>query len=205
MLKIYGSPQSSAGRCFFALMEAGVEFETKRINFKEKEHKSAEFLEINPNGKVPVLVDGETVVWESMAINYYICDQYKPELLGADAKERAHVQQWSIWGLGDLQAPFVEMLIEKFFVPAEKKNPEVNTNCMLKLDPLLKMLDSHLQQNDYLTGKNFTLAELNVVSVLDIAGHIGVSLSDFSNIGAWLDRCHQRDSYQKYLKLQNPS
>ena len=64
MISIYGSPKSSSGRCFWALEEVGQAYEAKSINFKENEHKSEEFLKINPNGKVPALIDGDYTVWE---------------------------------------------------------------------------------------------------------------------------------------------
>ncbi|MCB0362836.1 MAG: glutathione S-transferase [Bdellovibrionales bacterium] len=112
MVAIYGSPRSSSGRCFWCLEEIGIEYENKPINFREKQHKSPEYLKLNPNGKVPVLVDGDFVIWESLAINFYLAEAYKPQLLGSDIQHRGLVHQWSIWALADLQPPLIEAFIQ---------------------------------------------------------------------------------------------
>ena len=72
MISIYGSPRSSAGRCVWAAEEAGVAYEVKAVDMRNQEHKSAEFLKLNPNGKVPAMKDGDISLFESMAINFYI-------------------------------------------------------------------------------------------------------------------------------------
>ena len=81
MITLYGSARSSAGRCLWCLEETGVAYENKNVDMRTKEHQSEAFLKINPNGKVPAMVDGETKLFESMAINFYLADKYKPELL----------------------------------------------------------------------------------------------------------------------------
>ncbi|MEZ4741195.1 MAG: glutathione S-transferase family protein [Bdellovibrionota bacterium] len=202
MIKIYGSPQSSAGRCFLTLEEVGVKYQRQSLDFRKKEHKSPEYLKLNPNGKVPTIVDGELVLWESMAINYYLCEKYKPELLGKGPEVKAGLMQWSYWGLAELQPPLVDMLIEKFFVPPDRKNPAVNDKCIDKLMPLFAVLNTHLESREYLVDNMFSLAELNVVPTVDIATAVGIDLGDYPHVQAWLTRCHGRDSYQRFLAAQ---
>jgi glutathione S-transferase len=88
MTTIYGSPRTSAGRCIWALEEAGIKYNNQPVDMKNKEHKSPEYLKLNPNGKVPVFVDNDVTLFESMAINSYIAESYKKELLGKTASER---------------------------------------------------------------------------------------------------------------------
>ncbi len=88
MITLYGPARSSAGRCFWLLEELGLSYENKPVDMMKKEHKSDWFLKVNPNGKVPALVDGNTTLFESMAINYYLAEKYKPEFLGKTVEEK---------------------------------------------------------------------------------------------------------------------
>src|SRR5687767_5881522 len=112
MIKIYGSPHSSGGRCYWTLEELGLSYERVKIDMRSKEHKSPSYLNLNPNGKVPVMVDDDFVLWESAAINSYLAEKHRPELLGRTLQERALVQQWTLWAMVDLQPPHVDLLIQ---------------------------------------------------------------------------------------------
>jgi glutathione S-transferase len=201
MITIYGSPKTSAGRCFWCLEEVGAEYTNKTINFKEQEHKSEEFLKVNPNGKIPALVDGDYTIWESMAINFYLADAYKPSLLGKDAKERGIVHQWSLWAIADLQGPLIDIFIQLIFVPEEKRSEAVIAKASKKLPALLETLDQNLKKNQFLLGNNFSLADLNVSSVVTITEAIKYSLDGYPNIISWLGRLSERSAYRKYQDL----
>lgn len=203
MIKIYGSPRSSAGRCYLLLEEIGQPYETVALDMMEKrEHKSPAYLKLNPNGKVPCLVDGEFVLWESLAINNYLADKYKPELLGATPEERALVQQWSIWALAELQPPFVDILIQKFFVPEAKRDAAVVAKAQEKIPPMLKTLDQALADRDYLVGDKPTLADFNAASVVNIAAGLQIGLEPFANVGRWMGRLRERASFKKFIELR---
>jgi glutathione S-transferase len=125
MITLYGSPRSSAGRCLWTLEETGVPYNIKDVDMRNKEHKSADFMRINPNGKVPAMVDGDVILFESMAINFYLADAYKKELLGATPAERGLVHQWSFWASSELQDPIIQVFIQKVFVPEDKRDNKV--------------------------------------------------------------------------------
>lgn len=196
MITIYGSPQSSAGRCFWALEETGVEYEVKPVNFKEQEHKSAPFLKLNPNGKVPVLTDGDFVIWESMAINMYLCEKYKPELLGKTPEEKGLTSQWSFWALGELQPPLIESFIQLNFVPEAHRDQNKIEKNLEKLPALFKILDNALSSSKYLAGNEFTLADLNTASVAFLSEYINYDISSYKNIVGWLNAIKERKAYQ---------
>ncbi len=201
MLNIYGSPRSSSGRCFWALEEVGAPYEPKTISFEKGEHKSPEFLKINPNGKVPALTDGDTTIWESMAINFYLAENYKPELVGTTPAEKGLVQQWSFWALGELQPPIIEIFIQMVFVPEDKKDAGVIEKAKAKIPPLLEVLNNALENKEYLAGNDFTLADLNTLSVASICPRIGVELTPYKNIMKWLERIGERPAYKRYQDL----
>jgi glutathione S-transferase len=201
MIKIYGSPKSSSGRCFWTLEEVGQTYEAKPINFKEKEHKSKAYLKINPNGKVPSLTDGDYTIWESMAINMYLAEAYKPELIGEDAKERGHVYQWSIWAITDLQTPLIDIFIQLVFVPDEKKSMETIEKAQAKIPALLNTVERALDNSKYLAGEKFTLADLNTLSVISVCDLIKYDLSSYKNIISWKSVISERPAFKKYMQL----
>ena len=98
MIKLYGVPASRAFRALWMLRELGLEFENVPTSFANGGTRSAEFLKLNPNGHIPVLVDGSTVLWESMAINLYLARQYGAgSLWPATVADEGRAFQWSFW------------------------------------------------------------------------------------------------------------
>lgn len=202
MITLYGSPRSSAGRCLWTLEETGVPYEMKEVDMRNKEHKSPEFLKINPNGKVPALADGELVLFESMAINFYLAEAYKKELLGSTAAEKGLVHQWSFWASSELQGPIIEVFIQKVFVPEDKRDNDVIESNMKKLPDLFNVLDSALAGKKYLVGNQFSLADLNTASVASISMAIGLDMSPYKNIMSWMGAISDRPAFQKYMALR---
>jgi glutathione S-transferase len=202
MINLYGSPRSSAGRCVWALEEAGAPYAIKDLDMKNKEHKSPEFLKINPMGKVPAMVDGDITLFESMAINYYIADTYKKELLGTTALEKGLSQQWSFWATSELQPPIIEIFIQKVFMPEDKRDHNVIEKNLKKLPELLAVLNNSLAEKKYLAGNQFTIGDINTASVVSICPMIGVDLGAFPNIKNWLGAMSERPAFQKYQALR---
>ncbi len=202
MITLYGSARSSAGRCLWTLEEAGVPYELKNVDMKNKEHKTEEFLKINPNGKVPALTDGSFTLFESMAINNYIAEKYKPELLGTTVEDHAISAQWSFWASSELQDPIIKVFIQKVFIPEEKRSQVVIDENTAKLPALFSLLDNSLNEKTYLNGKAFTLADLNTQSVISIAPMLGIDLSTYKNIDLWMKAISDRPAFQKYSQLR---
>lgn len=202
MITLYGSARSSAGRCLWTLEEAGVPYELKNIDMRTKEHKSEAFLKINPNGKVPALTDGNFTLFESMAINSYIAEKYKPELLGTTIEERALSLQWSFWASLELQDPIIQVFIQKVFMPEEKRSQAVIDENLEKLPALFSILDTALSGKTYLSGKSFTLADLNTQSIVSIAPMIGFDISSYKNLDMWMKAISDRPAFQKYTAIR---
>lgn len=202
MITLYGSPRTSAGRCFWALEEAGVAYTQKDIDMRNKEHKSDEFLKINPMGKVPAIVDGDITLFESMAINYYIADTYKKDLLGTNALEKGLSMQWSFWASSELQPPVIEVLIQKIFVPEDKRDNNIIEKNINRLPALLTVLNNSLADKKYLAGNQFTIGDINTASVVSICPMMGIDLGAYSNIKNWLGAISERPAYQKYQALR---
>lgn len=202
MITLYGPARSSAGRCLWCLEEIGLPYENKNVDMRAREHKSEEFLTINPNGKVPAMIDGDVTMFESFAINFYLADKYKPEFLGKTTQERALSYQWSFWAISELQMPLIEILVQKMFVPDDKRDQNIIARAMEKLPGLFNVIDQALKSKKYLAGEEFTLADLNAASVVTIAPLVGFDISAYANVQNWLKAISDRKSFQKYMELR---
>jgi glutathione S-transferase len=203
MITLYGSPKSSAGRCFWCLEEIGTPYSVRSVDFATKEHKSEWYMKINPNGKVPAMTDGALTLFESMAINFYLAEKYKPELLGTTIEERAFVHQWSFWSIAELQAPIIQIFIQKVFVPIARRNQHLIEESEKMLPGLFSVLNLNLENKKYLAGNDFTLADLNTASVAAIAQIIGFDLSNYPHIRSWLNKISERPAFIKYQEMRH--
>ena len=194
-LQIYGPTQSRAARALWICHELGIDFEHVPIEMKDL--KSPQYLAINPNGKVPTMVDGDLTLFESMAINTYLAQKHnKNGLWPASAADQARVNQWSYWGMLELEKHLLTVLIDMFMTPPDKKNPKAVEDATAAIQKPLKVLDDHLKGRDYLLGSSFTLADLNVASIMSWAKLIKLDLAAYPNVAAWLSRCLGRESFK---------
>ena len=105
-IKLYEFGPTRSIRARWTLQELGVDFEPIRVNLIDGEHQRPEFLKINPAGKIPVLVDGDLVLTESVAIVLYLGEKYSAKgLLPADLGQRAQVNRWLLFAATELEQP----------------------------------------------------------------------------------------------------
>jgi glutathione S-transferase len=105
-IKLYEFGPTRSIRVRWTLQELGVDFEPIRVNLLAGDHQRPEFLKINPAGKIPVLVDGDLVLTESVAIVLYLAEKYPDKgLLPAGPKERAQVNRWLLFAATELEQP----------------------------------------------------------------------------------------------------
>lgn len=203
MIKIYGSPMSSAGRCYWMLEELGVPYEVMPLNMSEKEQKSEAFLKINPNGKIPAIVDGDFTLWESMAITNYLAKKFESPLAAKNLQEESLIQQWSLWGLVDFQEPAVSWMIQEIFVPAEHRNHQIIENAKKALPRVLGVLNRGLEGKTYLVGNRFTVADVNVGAVTNILLGLKYDLTAYPNVQKWMSEFQQRPAFKKVAEMRH--
>jgi glutathione S-transferase len=198
MLKIYGTSMSRAGRALWAAEELGIKFEHVPTGIGESGSRKPEFLKINPNGHVPAIDDDGTIVWESMAINLYLAEKYgKAPMWPAKVQDRAHAYQWSFWGITETEGHLITTFLNRMMLPEGQRNEQAAKSALEALKAPLKVLDDHLKSRQYLLGQDFTIADLNVASVLLLAPMLNVDMSAFPAAKAWLDKCLSRPAMQK--------
>ena len=192
MIKVYGSKMTSAFRCHVLAKEIGIEFEEVSVDLG---NPGENYLKLNPNGKVPCLVDGDFVLWESMAITAYLAEKYKPELLGNSVEERALIDQWSYWAILELQPDMFKVIVQ-IFTPEDKRDMDIIKTGTANMQPKHKILDDYLKGREYMVGDKFTLADINVGSVAIVNRLIGNDLSEFSDLEKWLNMLGKRPSFR---------
>lgn len=197
MIKLYGVRQSRAMRCLWALEELGVAYENVPTNFAT-DAKAPEFLKINPNGKVPALVDGDLKLFESMAINLYLAKKYDTKgLYPQSLAEEALAVQWSVWAMTEIEPGLLQVLMNRVFLPGPQRDEAAAKVGEEKLAQPLRVLDGALADRRHLLGEAFTIADLNVASVLSWALFAKVDLTPTPNAERWLKECCARPSFTR--------
>jgi glutathione S-transferase len=197
MLQLYGNPRSRAMRCLWMLEEMGEPYELIEKSTRTDELQSAEYLRLNPNARIPTLVDGDMVLWESMAINIYLAQKYEgpmhctsPEVLGLAA-------QWSFWAMLEMEGLLLDLLQHRAVLPEFARDASYAERDELLLRKPLQVLNNGLRKRDHLAGGDFTVADLNAASIL-VWGKMGrLDLSTHPDVARWLDSCLARPAYSR--------
>jgi glutathione S-transferase len=197
MIIFFGAPASSAGKTHWMLEEVGASYEYRRVDLKDPE-TAAEYRTVNPGGKVPFIVDGDIRLFESVAINFYLAERYKPELMPKDPIERALCYQWSIWAITNVQPEVLTVMIEHF-KPEGARNDAALTRAMTHVARLLAQLESSLK-GPYLLGNHFTVADVNAGAVINLALRTGAA-SPGPQVSAWMEQLRARPAYQRAVNM----
>lgn len=198
MITLYGNDRSRATRNVWMLEELGVDYERNMVDHTKGEAKHPDFLAMNPGGKVPALRDGEAVMFESLAINLYLAVTYGKGTLWPDsAAGQAAVLQWTMFAATEVEPHTVGALIELIFKPEAIRDEAAAAACLAKLPPILNVLETTLQDRDYLFGDSFTAADLNVACVVNSLHMIGFDYSPYPKMTAWLKVCADRPGQKK--------
>jgi glutathione S-transferase len=195
-MKLYGTPVSRALRSIWAAEEVGVDYEFISTSYLE-ESKTSEYLAINPNGRIPALVDGDLVLFESMAINLYLAKTYGGKLYPSDPHDEARAIQWTIWGMTELEPHLIPMVLHKVLFPEDQRDPAVVSKAETDVERPLAVLDAQLSDREYLLGGDFTIADLNVAGALSTAAFVKYDISKFENAARWMSRCTGRPSFAR--------
>ena len=197
MIKLYGVPASRTFRPLWMLRELGLEFENVPVGLADGGTRTAEFKKLNPNGHIPVLVDGTSVLWESMAINLYLARQYGAGTLWpATTADEGRAFQWSFWVMTEVEASLLQTLMHRRLLPKDQRDETAAAAAEAKLAAPFGVLEGALRGRDYLLGGSFTVADLNVASVFAWSMLANIDLERWPQLKAWLTRCSERPAFK---------
>ncbi len=195
-MKIYGIPQSRAARCLWMARELGLAHENVPVHFRAT-RDSPDLLRVNPNARIPAMeaADG-FALFESMAINLYLAKKHGAAtgIAPADLEEDALATQWSFWVMTEVEKPLLVLLLHA--VGMRAADDAALAQAGQDLERPLGVLEGHLAARDWLMGGRFTVADLNVASVLTWAHPAKLDLGPWPKAAAWLGRCLGRPAAQ---------
>ena len=197
MLQLHGNPRSRAMRCLWMLEEMGEAYQLIEKSTRTDELQTAEYLRLNPNARIPTLVDGDVVLWESMAINLYLAQKYEGPMHCVSPKVLGLAAQWSFWAMLEMEGLLLDLLQHRALLPEFARDASYAERDELLLRKPLEVLNNALSGRDHLVDGNFTVADLNLASIL-VLGKMGrLDLSAHLDVARWLDSCLTRPAYRR--------
>lgn len=177
-MKVFGHPMSRSARVVWALEEAGAEYEFQKVDLMKGEARKPGYLEINPLGKVPTLVDGDLVLTESAAICTYIGERFPTAKLipPAGTPDRARHLSLCFFVIGELEQPLWTMAKHRFALPEKLRVPAVVDTARREFERPTAALAVWLDGREYLVGDGFTIADVLVGHTLSWARNANVPL-----------------------------
>jgi len=203
-MKLYNADLSpNALRVRAVAFELDIDLEIIQVDVFKGETRTKEYLALNPNGKVPVLADGDFVLWESRAINAYLAGT-KPEkgLYPTDIKQRGLIDQWSYWQaihLGPaMQRIAFERMLKPMFGMGETDETAIEPQ-LKEVSQLMPVLDGALSGKEWIAG-DLSLADFALASTFMYRDPCGISLAEAPNVDGWIQRLEERPSLQKAVE-----
>ena len=201
-LRIYGIARTRAFRALWMAGELGLPYEHLPIEIGEAGARAPEFLAINPNGRLPFIVDDGFVLFESLAITLYLAKKHSPgKLYPATLQDEAKAWQWSFWAISEVDRGVNIWSLHAVRLPPAERDAAKRDEALKVIAAPFRVLDAALATQLYLLGDEFTVADLNVAAVISRA--VDMDLSAVPNLQAWLRRCLERPAARAALALKN--
>jgi glutathione S-transferase len=200
-LKLYGVASSRASRPMWLLEELGQPYELVRQDYRHGGTRTPGYLAINPNGHIPTLVDDQIIVWESMAITLYLARKFGGPLSPATLAEEAETLRWTFWSVTECEKDALHVLFQRAIFPPERRDEESAIRAEKRLRVPLRVLEAHLDGRDYVAADRFTVADVNVASVLAWARPSRALIGEFPQVFGWLGRCLERPAQRRVRDL----
>lgn len=200
-MKLFHHPMSSnARRARMAAILLGHEPELVLVDLATGAQRKPEYLAINPNGKVPTLVDGDVVVWESLAIMTYLADRTPVQsLYPVELVARTHVNKWLFWTANHWSPAIAQLNFENFlkkmFGGGEPNEYAVQRATGLFHD-FAKVLDATLASSRHVAGEALTLVDLAIAAPLMYAQMSKLPLEGYPHVTRWFDGLRQLDAWK---------
>ena len=204
-MKLYGFSQSRSFRALWALEESGLDYEYIAVNFGSEEgplgSKSPEYMAINPQGKVPTLVDGSLTLTESGAMLNHIARKAPEKNLIPLHNEAllAYYDEILFFVLSDLEQPLWTNGKHRFALPEQQRIPEMLETANWEFAKAQRALHYHLEGRDFVVGDIFTAADILVAHTVNWADRFNFEVD--AELLAYRDAHYQRPAAQKALAI----
>jgi glutathione S-transferase len=194
MLTIHGSAFSRGLRTLWMTFELGIPYQHDDLRPRSPGTKTPEFLAMNPNARVPVIEDDGFVLYESMAINFYLAREHNSPLLPRDPKQEALALQWSFWETDRLDRQQTTYA-NNTTGPEAQRDKAAADAAWADIVPAMDVLNGVLSKTKWLVGTDFSIADLNVAAAMYRS--LSFDLSHWPHVKEWLERCWDRPAAKK--------
>jgi len=169
-----------------------VPFEAITVDLPAGEHRRPEFLKLNPAGKLPVLVDGDVVLTESVAIARYLAEKYAEKgFLPRDVAQRAQVDRWLLFAATELEQPLWRITRHTNLYPESERLPAEVAIAARDFREMAAVLEQHMQSREYVATDRVTVADFVMAYTLDWANEVKL-LDECPRLRAYMERMYAR-------------
>lgn len=191
-MQLYEFSPTRSIRVRWTLQELGVDFDAVPVNLMAGEHRRPEFLRTNPAGKIPVLVDGDRVLTESVAIVLYLAEKYPDKgLIPADLSGRAEVYRWLLFAATELEQPLWRIARHTTLYPEDQRLPGDVPIARQEFTAMAAVQEAHMRGRQFVVGDQVTVADFVLAYTLDWANEYRL-LDEFPQLLAYMQRMYAR-------------
>ena len=205
-MKLYAFPASPRARKVMAVAaHLNLPYELQIVDLTKGEQRKPEYLKLNPNGRMPTLVDGDFVLWESNAIVQYLAEKKGDGLWARDQRGKSDILRWLFWDMAHWDAACATLLFEHLIKgvlglgaadPAKVKEGEE------RFRQVGGVLDGHLKGREWISGDAPTVADYAIAAPLTYAVNCKMPLDGMGNLKSWFARVEQLDGWKKTAPMQ---
>ncbi|MCK0121280.1 glutathione S-transferase N-terminal domain-containing protein [Loktanella sp. F6476L] len=208
VIQLYSFPTPNGVKVSIALEEMGLAYEPHLVTLSDSDVKSPEFLSLNPNNKIPAIIDpngptGPIGLWESGAILLYLGEK-SGKFIGTNAAEKAEITKWVMFQMGGLGPMFGQMGFFYKFAGKEIEDPRPRERYRDEAKRLLAVLDGALEGKDWIAG-DYSIADMAIAPWLNALNFYGtrdaVGFDDLKNVPAYLERFMTRPAVGKAMNI----
>ncbi|MBW4580264.1 MAG: glutathione S-transferase family protein [Tildeniella nuda ZEHNDER 1965/U140] len=193
-MKLYEFAPTRSIRARWILQELGVDFESMTVNLAAGEHRLPEFLKMNPCGKLPVLVDDDLVLTESVAIVLYLAEKYPHKgLIPTDIQQRSQVYRWLLFTATELEQPLWRIARHTMLYPQHLRLPAEVSLARQDFIDMAAVMEEHMQGCQFIVGNTVTIADFVCAYTLDWANEIQL-LEGCPHLLQYMERMYARSS-----------
>jgi GSH-dependent disulfide-bond oxidoreductase len=204
MITLYTSATPNGWKASITLEELGLDYKVHPITLDKREQKEAWYLKLNPNGRIPTIVDHDNddfAVFESGAIMMYLAEK-TGGLMPTDVKGRSLVIQWLMFQMGGIGPMMGQANV--FYRYAPERIPYAIERYQREVRRLFEVLDTRLADNEFLAG-DYSIADIANFAWVWGYQWSGVSIDGLDRLAGWLDRIGQRDAVKRGKDIPEPT
>ena len=201
MLQLKGRTNSSnVMKALWVLDEIGLAYKREDVGGQFGKNHEAPYLSLNPNGRIPTIIDDDLVLWESNSIVRYLASRHSlGTLCPANPGDRARCEMWMDWQLTELVMDMVPVFHGLIRKPSEERDMDAINAARDDWAGKWAILDDHLSRNTYVGGNSFTMADIPIGPIAYRWYELPIKREEFANLKRWYDTLCGRPAFRKHI------